>query len=274
MLTVVLEADGFADLLERADFLDRITDQDNARSSRACATCSDRTSTRRTSSRSLEQPRQLAAQAIWRKRNEIAAVKGTARVVARTSSRARATTAPGRSPRSAPRAASLRGRPQRSRQSRRRSRRACAARRATAVRRADQARLGPVDLAGERPDRVAVRDRAGAACHAGIDIARARPARRSAPPTPGRVVLSGLVRRLRQLHLHPAHRRAVHLLRPPVGFGMSSGQNVSQGQVIGYVGLHRPLLRAAPALRGAHERGAGGPAGLPVAARPVPAGWL
>ena len=46
---------------------------------------------------------------------------------------------------------------------------------------------------------------------------------------------------------------------------VSVGQSVSQGQVIGGIGQHRPQHGAAPALRGAHQRVPGGPAGLPVA---------
>ena len=47
----------------------------------------------------------------------------------------------------------------------------------------------------------------------------------------------GAVGRLRQLHLHPAHRVAVDVLRAPVALRASaSAQQVSQGQVIGYSG--------------------------------------
>ena len=56
--------------------------------------------------------------------------------------------------------------------------------------------------------------------------------------------------------------------RPPTAtsraIAVSVGQVVSQGQTIGYVRLHRPLLRPAPALRGADQRGAGRSARLPL----------
>ena len=72
--------------------------------------------------------------------------------------------------------------------------------------------------------------------HAGVDIAvagrHADPRRRLRQGRAAR-----LDRRLRQLHLHPARRLAVDVLRatsratrPPIG------ASVSQGQVIGYVG--------------------------------------
>ncbi len=73
-LTVVLEADGFADLLERTDFLERISKQDSqivervkvlkARAERAERLLAD-----------LEQKKQLAAEAILRRRDDIAAIR-------------------------------------------------------------------------------------------------------------------------------------------------------------------------------------------------------
>ena len=47
---------------------------------------------------------------------------------------------------------------------------------------------------------------------------------------------AGVLRRLRQLHLHPARRRALDVLRAPVALRHLDGRQVSQGQVIGYVG--------------------------------------
>ena len=71
-LTVVLAADGFSDLLERTDFLERISDQDGAvirkvRVLKARAEKSERELA------GLERKRQLAAQTILRRRDDIAA---------------------------------------------------------------------------------------------------------------------------------------------------------------------------------------------------------
>jgi murein DD-endopeptidase MepM/ murein hydrolase activator NlpD len=60
-LTVILSSDGFGDLLERAEFLDRISDQDREITDRVRA--------------DLEQREQLAAERILRERDEIAAVE-------------------------------------------------------------------------------------------------------------------------------------------------------------------------------------------------------
>ncbi len=71
-LTVILEADGFNDLLERTDFLERISDQDGAvirkvRVLKARAEKSERQLA------GLEHRRQVAAETILRRRNDIAA---------------------------------------------------------------------------------------------------------------------------------------------------------------------------------------------------------
>src|SRR5215210_1697603 len=70
-LTVVLEADGFGDLLERAEFLDRISDQDREVTDRVRRL---RAQAEREARRlaALERRVQLAAEAILRNRNEIA----------------------------------------------------------------------------------------------------------------------------------------------------------------------------------------------------------
>ena len=65
---------------------------------------------------------------------------------------------------------------------------------------------------------------------------RARRARRSAPRSAGGSRIAAPDRRLRQLHLHPAHRLAVHLLRPPVEHRRERRPAGQQGQVIGDVG--------------------------------------
>jgi murein DD-endopeptidase MepM/ murein hydrolase activator NlpD len=73
-LTVVLEADGFADLLERTEFLERISDQDReivdrVRTLKARAEVSERLLAR------LEEQKRLAAETILRRRNDIAATR-------------------------------------------------------------------------------------------------------------------------------------------------------------------------------------------------------
>jgi murein DD-endopeptidase MepM/ murein hydrolase activator NlpD len=75
MLTVVLEADGFGDLLERTEFLERISEQDQEIVGQV------RVLKRRTTAQAkqlvaLERESERAANAILARRNEVAAVKG------------------------------------------------------------------------------------------------------------------------------------------------------------------------------------------------------
>ena len=109
--------------------------------------------------------------------------------------------------------------------------------------------------------------RAWESCHPGIDIGvpAGTPIRAAAA---GKVALMqsvGRLGRLRQLHLHPAHRRDVDVLRAPVALRHLAGRvSVSQGQVIGYVGCTGLCFGDAPALRGAHQRRGHQPAELPL----------
>jgi len=74
-LTVVLESNGFADLLERTQFLDRITNQDNQIISRVRRLKAE--TTRLTSELGkLQKQQKAAALAIEQHRNQVAAVKG------------------------------------------------------------------------------------------------------------------------------------------------------------------------------------------------------
>src|SRR3954470_8558229 len=74
-LTVVLESNGFADLLERTQFLDRITDQDNQIITRVRSLKAQ--TTKQTKELSVLQKEQKAAAiAIEARRNQVAAVKG------------------------------------------------------------------------------------------------------------------------------------------------------------------------------------------------------
>ncbi len=73
-LTVVLEADGFADLLERTEFLERISDQDRqiverVRVLKARAEKSERRLA------GLEEQKQVAAETILRRRNDVASTR-------------------------------------------------------------------------------------------------------------------------------------------------------------------------------------------------------
>jgi murein DD-endopeptidase MepM/ murein hydrolase activator NlpD len=73
-LTVVLEADGFGDLLERAEFLDRISDQDREMTDRVRG-LRDQAHDQAVQLADLEEREQLAAERILRERDEIAAVE-------------------------------------------------------------------------------------------------------------------------------------------------------------------------------------------------------
>ncbi|MEA2468084.1 MAG: hypothetical protein QOJ57_2210 [Thermoleophilaceae bacterium] len=76
MVTVVLEADGFADLLDRADFLDRISQQDNRIVTRV-RDLTNEVNKQAKELAALEAEVQDATNQILSKRNEIAAAKGT-----------------------------------------------------------------------------------------------------------------------------------------------------------------------------------------------------
>jgi murein DD-endopeptidase MepM/ murein hydrolase activator NlpD len=74
-LTVVLESNGFADLLERTQFLDRITNQDNQIITRV-RTLKAQTTKQTKELGALQKQQKAAAIAIEQRRNQVAAVKG------------------------------------------------------------------------------------------------------------------------------------------------------------------------------------------------------
>ena len=74
-LTVVLEADGFGDLLERAEFLERISEQDREITDEV-RHLRDRAEDQAIKLAKLEEREQLAAERILRWRDQIAAVQG------------------------------------------------------------------------------------------------------------------------------------------------------------------------------------------------------
>jgi murein DD-endopeptidase MepM/ murein hydrolase activator NlpD len=73
-LTVILSADGFGDLLERAEFLDRISDQDRQITDRVRG-LRDMARDQAVQLADLEQQEQLAAERILRERDQVAAVE-------------------------------------------------------------------------------------------------------------------------------------------------------------------------------------------------------
>lgn len=75
VLTVVLESNGFADLLERTQFLDRITNQDNQIITRV-RTLKAETTKQTKQLAALQKQQTAAALAIEARRNQVAAVKG------------------------------------------------------------------------------------------------------------------------------------------------------------------------------------------------------
>jgi peptidoglycan DL-endopeptidase CwlO len=76
MVTVVLEADGFADLLDRADFVKRVSDQDNRIVTRV-RDLTGQVTKQAEELGALEAEAQDATNVILRKRNEIASAKAT-----------------------------------------------------------------------------------------------------------------------------------------------------------------------------------------------------
>ena len=73
-LTVILSADGFGDLLERAEFLDRISDQDREVTDRV-RVLRDKAKDQTVQLAELEEEEQLAAERILQERDQIAAVE-------------------------------------------------------------------------------------------------------------------------------------------------------------------------------------------------------
>jgi murein DD-endopeptidase MepM/ murein hydrolase activator NlpD len=73
-LTVILSADGFGDLLERAEFLDRISDQDRQITDQVRG-LRDKAKDQAVQLADLEEQEQLAAERILRERDQVAAVE-------------------------------------------------------------------------------------------------------------------------------------------------------------------------------------------------------
>src|SRR3954469_10966041 len=232
-LTVVLESNGFADLLERTQFLDRITNQDNQIITRV-RSLKAQTTKQTKELGTLQKQQKAAAIAIAARRNQVAAVKG--KLVSSRSdlqsardgrqvvlSRVRSTRQRlegDLSKMQAQVAAQLRAAQQR------------AAVAAGAVRRGTGSMIWPVNGPITSPF---CERRAWESCHPGIDIgvSAGTPIRAA---DSGRVVIAGwtggygnytCIQHTASLSSCYGHQSVIKV---------SVGQNVSQGQVIGRVG--------------------------------------
>ena len=225
-------------------------------SSTACATCA----TRRKQAKelaALEAEVQDATNRILRERNEIAAARGARSWRAGRARSARATSARRARARCATAAWRARGRPRG--RSRREQARVHGRRDPGPLARADQARLGQLHLAGERADRLAVRHALGPPARR-ASTSPCRAARRSAPPIGGRVAAEASSGGYGNYTCIP-HSGGISTCYAHQSSFALDGADREPGPGDRHVGLHRPLLRPAPALRGARERRAGRPLG-------------
>ena len=239
IVTVIMSSKGFAELLERGEFMQRVSEQDQHIIKLVHDAKADATATARawTSSRSASSAHRDRPAAPRRDRRAPSRASSTPR----SGSTARARTRRARWAPCAPSASSWRATSPGSRPSSPRSRPRCSRRRAPAGR-ADQARQRQPDLAGQRPDHLAVLRAPGLG---GLPpghrhrrpLRHADPRRRRRQGGPDAV--GRRLGRLRQLHLHPAHRRDVDVLRAPVALRHLAGRERQPGPG------HR-LLAAAP----------------------------
>ena len=256
-LTVVLEADGFGDLLEQAEFLERISDQDREITDQV-RKLRDQAREQAIKLAELEEREQLAAERILAERDQIAQAQSQL-----VSSRDELASA----------RADKQGALAQVKDSR------VALEGDLRALEAEQARVAAA-LSGAQPPGP-VKQGSGqlvwpvngpvvspfgmrwGRLHAGIDIAVGSGTAIRAADS-GKRGADGLGGRLRQLHLHPAHRHPFDVLRAPVELCHLQRRECVAGPGDRLRWLHRPLLRRPPALRDPHQRVAGGSDGLSI----------
>ena len=257
----MLDSHGFADLLERSEFMHRINEQDRV-IIRAVKTAKDETAATTKRLAKLEDRAQKVAAAILARRDEVAAVKGRLQ-----------STQSGLADARAGKQAALNS-TRSSRHKLEEDVRAMQAQQAriqgdlAGGRSPDPPGLGALHLAGQRADHLAVLRAPGVG---GVPprhrhrrpVGHADPRRRlghraDRAPSYGGYGNYTCIQHTASLSTCYGHQSS---------FAVSVGQSVVAGPGHRLLRLHRPLLRPAPALRGAHQRGGRRPDGLPVAAR-------
>ena len=241
-MTVILEADGFADLLERTEFMQRVSQQD----ARIIDRVRDREGRGRGGRAQARPARGRASARSPRSSRAATRRSSTSRTGSSTgasSTRACAPTSTRRSSRTRARTATtLEGHLAALEKEQAKVAGAAGRHRRAGRRGPDPPGLRRHDLADQRHVHVAVRDALGPAARGHRHRrpgGHADPRGRLRHRRPRR-----LDRRLRQLHLHRrTAARSPRATGTSRAIGTSVGANVSQGQVIGYVGQHRPLVR-------------------------------
>ncbi len=270
MVTVVLEADGFAELLERTEFMRRVSSQDARIIDRVRAAKAEATATAARLDR-LEKRAEEVAAAIEAQVGEVAAVKGE--LVSRRD-----------------RYANVRAEKHQLLASTRADRHeledhvdalereqgAIIARLSASsgggsgvagpIKQGSGSLIWPANGSVSSPLRHALGPAARGHRHA---APRGHPAARGRRRHGRDRRLGG---RLRELHVHPAQRVAVHLLRPPVEHRRRGRPVGGPGPGHRQLGQHGQQHRAAPALRGPRGRQPRGSARLPVGRSPSDTG--
>ena len=255
LVTVILNSDGFADLLERGEFIARISEQDRKIVTIVATAKGDAIRSEKRLAK-LETRQQRVTEIVQQRRDEIAAIKmeliGTRVGYARTQAGKAAALNKVRNDRAnlEDHVDSLEA------ASNKIAQQLNALQPGNApdlpIRQGSGSMIWPVNgpitgaFGEQRPGHI----------HAGIDIAAARgdadPRRRQRA---GRAHAGHRrLGRLWQLHLHPAHRDAVVVLRAPGPLRDEHGRERQQGPGHGLRRQHRPFVRRAPALRDARQR--------------------